>query len=86
MPKAAVLTDTDLIPANITPKAATPQRGETPAKAKVVETVPLQLRLPRAVVKQIKTAAIEHEQTISDFMQACFQSSMQTSKKLKTAE
>ena len=33
---------------------------------------PLQVRLPRAEVKAIKVAAAEREQTISEFMLACF--------------
>jgi uncharacterized protein (DUF1778 family) len=34
--------------------------------------MPLQLRLPRAEVRAIKIAAAEREQTLSDFMLACF--------------
>jgi uncharacterized protein (DUF1778 family) len=40
--------------------------------------MPLQIRLPRQEVKAIKVAAAESEQTISDFMLACFHAYMQS--------
>jgi uncharacterized protein (DUF1778 family) len=45
--------------------------------AKAVEEVkadqiPLQLRLPREAVRAIKKAAVDRDQTISEFMLACF--------------
>jgi hypothetical protein len=36
------------------------------------EQIPPQVRLPRYEVRAIKIAAVEREQTISDFMLACF--------------
>jgi len=37
---------------------------------------PLQIRIPAAEVKAIKRAALEADQTISDFMLACFHAYM----------
>lgn len=80
MPKAEPLTPDALAVAQITPQAATPARGhplrkkvDSPSKA---EQVPLQIRLPRDEVRAIKIAAAEHEQTISEFMLACFHAYM----------
>jgi uncharacterized protein (DUF1778 family) len=42
--------------------------------------MPLQIRLPREEVKAIKVAAAEAEQTISDFMLACFHARMHARK------
>jgi len=74
MPKAEPLTPAALAVPQITPKAATSARSQEPAAipASVVQMMPLQLRLPRAEVRAIKIAAAEREQTISDFMLACF--------------
>jgi hypothetical protein len=78
MPKAEPLTPAALAVAQITPKAATSARSQEPAAArpgrpaKTVQMMPLQLRLPRAEVRAIKIAAAEREQTLSDFMLACF--------------
>lgn len=74
MPKAEPLTAAALAAPQIVPQAATPARRapvivEAPPK---VETIPLQIRLPRADVRAIKIAAAQEEQTISDFMLACF--------------
>jgi uncharacterized protein (DUF1778 family) len=44
------------------------------------EQVPLQVRLPRDQVKAIKVAAVEREQTISEFMLACFHAFMNSGK------
>ena len=67
------------------PLAATAARGNA---AKVVckpqppaNDKPLQVRLPRAEVKAIKLAAAEREQTISDFMLACFHAYMKSTEK-----
>jgi hypothetical protein len=86
MPKATALTPAVLDVPQVTPLASTPARGDRsdrvlrrappPANDK-----PLQIRLPRAQVKAIKLAAAEAEQTISEFMLACFQSYMKTTKK-----
>ena len=42
--------------------------------------MPLQVRLPRDEVRAIKIAAAEREQTISDFMLACFHAYMKSGK------
>ena len=81
MPKPVALT-----PALVETPQATPQAATTPRSAiEVVEAqkpkpIPLQLRLPREEVKAIKIAAAEHEQTLSDFMLACFHVYMKTRK------
>lgn len=67
----------------MTPKAATPTRSSTPAskvtagaEPKIVDQVPLQVRLPREEVRAIKVAAAQRDMTISDFMLACFHAHM----------
>ena len=45
--------------------------------------MPLQVRWPREDVKAIKIAAAEAEQTISEFMLACFHAYMKTQKGLQ---
>ena len=82
MPKAEPLTPDVLAVAQITPQAATAARGH-PLREKgkpelKAEQVPLQIRLPRDEVRAIKVAAAEHEQTISEFMLACFHAYMKT--------
>lgn len=85
MPKATALTPAVLDAPQVTPLAATPARGDSgrvlrkaqpPANDK-----PLQVRLPRAEVKAIKMAAADREQTISEFMLACFHAYMKSTKK-----
>jgi hypothetical protein len=44
--------------------------------APVAKPSPLQIRIPAAEVKAIKRAALEADQTISDFMLACFHAYM----------
>jgi hypothetical protein len=39
---------------------------------------PLQVRWPAADVKSVKRAALEADQTVSDFMLACFHAHMKT--------
>ena len=85
MPKAVSLTP-DLVDApQITPQAATPDRAvkasaaAAPAQANPQpkgDVMPLQVRLPRQDVRAIKIAAAEREQTISEFMLACFHAYM----------
>jgi hypothetical protein len=75
MPKATELTAAALSVPQITPLAATQPRGEIAKQqdpAPVEKPVPLQVRLPREHVKAIKVAAAQSEQTISEFMLACF--------------
>jgi hypothetical protein len=83
MPKAVALTPELVETPQITPKAATPARSvanDTKKPAPKVKPIPLQVRLPRAEVKAIKVAAAQREQTISDFMLACFHAYMKTGK------
>jgi uncharacterized protein (DUF1778 family) len=49
-----------------------------PVKPTKPEQIPLQVRLPRAEVRAIKIAAAERDQTISDFMLACFHAYMES--------
>ena len=85
MAKAVPLTLDALKAPQITPQAATPARS---AVAKVVdadappkvEHVPLQVRIPKQAARAIKVAAAERDQTISDFMLACFHAYMKTTK------
>jgi hypothetical protein len=73
MPKPVPLTPTLVEAPQITPQAATgPRTATRTPRAPKVEQLPLQVRLPRDEVRAIKIAAAEREQTISDFMLACF--------------
>jgi hypothetical protein len=59
--------------APVAPRTVAPAPGiTTPAKAPKPDRIPLQLRLPRDKVRAIKIAAAQREQTLSDFMLACF--------------
>lgn len=51
------------------PKAALPP---------VADQTPLQIRIPKAEAKAIKRAALEADQTISEFMLACFHACMKS--------
>lgn len=82
MAKAIALTAETLQTPQVTPQAATPARGPAPkakAEPKPVQ-VPLQVRLPRDEVRAIKIAAAQNDQTISEFMLACFHAFMQSGK------
>ena len=88
MAKALALTPDTLTVPQITPKAATPARSATSAAAKAVrqpvaepkvDQVPLQVRIPRNDARAIKIAAAQSDQTISDFMLACFHAFMKSS-------
>ncbi len=84
MPKALELTDETLATAPSVPRAA--QSREAPTAMKVhkpsekVDQMPLQVRLPRQEVKAIKIAAAQAEQSISEFMLACFHAFMKSGK------
>jgi hypothetical protein len=80
MPKATSLTPDVLNVATGAPAAATTPRGPKAKAPPPPKTTPLQIRLPRQDVKAIKVAAAEAEQTISDFMLACFHAYMQSRK------
>jgi hypothetical protein len=45
-------------------------------KKSLDDQTPLQIRIPASEVKSIKRAALEADQTISDFMLACFHAHM----------
>lgn len=94
MAKAVPLTIETLKTPQITPLAATPARSpaakappafepmpedETKAEPKI-EQVPLQIRIPKDAARAIKVAAAERDQTISEFMLACFHAYMASSK------
>ena len=76
MPKPVALTPNLVETPPITPQAATTTRSAS--KAPKVAQIPLQVRLPRDEVRAIKIAAAEREQTISDFMLACFHAYMKS--------
>jgi hypothetical protein len=86
MAKAIPLTIDALKTPQITPMASTPARSVVVSKPSVVATkpkieqVPLQVRIPKDAARAIKVAAAERDQTISDFMLACFHAYMKTSK------
>ena len=80
MPKPVALTPDLMEAPQITPQAATSARAAA-GSAKTTSTLkpdqlPLQIRLPRQEVRAIKIAAAEREQTVSDFMLACFHAYM----------
>jgi hypothetical protein len=82
MPKPVALTPELVDAPQITPQAATPARSgrgtaKAPKAAKAAP-IPLQVRLPREDVRAIKIAAAEREQTVSDFMLACFHAYMKS--------
>jgi hypothetical protein len=80
MAKPTSLTPDALAAATPTPPAATtPRAPKANPEPPAVKTMPLQIRLPRQEVKAIKVAAAEAEQTISEFMLACFHAYMQAS-------
>ena len=80
MAKALVLSDEALAAPVAQPRAAqTPAKFEPPIKAAKLPKapqVPLQIRISANDAKAIKRAALEADQTISDFMLACFHASM----------
>jgi hypothetical protein len=78
MAKPTALTPDTLVASTATsPTAATTPRGATKNKPAQAKPVPLQVRWPREDVKAIKVAAAEAEQTVSEFMLACFHAYMQ---------
>ena len=82
MPKPTVLSPDALASSGATvPSAATLPRGHAPKPipTPAQQQMPLQVRLPRHEVRAIKIAAAEREQTISEFMLACFHAYMKTS-------
>src|SRR5689334_11019446 len=68
---------------NVASSRPPPQLHDAGQKQKLhppPKTTPLQIRLLCQDVKAIKVAAVEAEQTISNFMLACFHAYMQTRK------
>ncbi|WP_156967687.1 hypothetical protein [Methylosinus sp. PW1] len=63
-------------PPVITETAPPPPKAAKPPKAKKAPQVPLQIRISAADAKAIKRAALDADQTISDFMLTCFHASM----------
>ncbi len=84
MPKALELTEETLAVALSVPRAAqigTSASGRRQGRpTPKIEQMPLQVRLPRHEVRAIKIAAAESEQSISDFMLACFHAYMKSRK------
>jgi hypothetical protein len=78
MAKALVLSDETLAEPVAPPRAARPTLApaEKELKPQRLPQVPLQIRIGAADAKAIKRAALEADQTISDFMLACFHASM----------
>jgi hypothetical protein len=81
MAKALVLSDETLAAPVEQPRAAQPVKAERAAakpapKPVKAPTVPLQIRIGANDAKAIKRAALEADQTISDFMLACFHARM----------
>ena len=81
MPKVAEITADDLSRVTPVPRAATKPRQRVPASAGApVNDTPIQIRVPKAEAKAIRVAARESEQSISDFMLACFHATMKRGK------
>ncbi len=79
MAKALVLSDETLATPVAQPRAArpvVPVKVEKEPKPPKAPTVPLQIRIEANAAKAIKRAALEADQTISEFMLACFYASM----------
>lgn len=85
MAKAMTLSPDALKAPQVTPKAATPPRAPAPVEVKPapavkLDHVPLQVRIPRNDARAIKIAAAQADQTISEFMLACFHAHMKATK------
>jgi hypothetical protein len=79
MAKALVLSDETLAAPVEKPRAAQPVKPERKTKAAKLPKapqVPLQIRIGANDAKAIKRAALDADQTISEFMLACFHASM----------
>ena len=84
MAKALVLSEETLAAPVTQPRAAQTVRAPAPAAAPAPKAakppklpqVPMQIRIPAAEAKAIKRAALDADQTISDFMLACFHAHM----------
>jgi hypothetical protein len=81
MAKALVLSEDTLAvpveqPRAAQPVKAAPSPAPKAAKPPKAPQVPLQIRIGADDAKAIKRAALEADQTISEFMLACFHASM----------
>ncbi len=81
MAKALVLSEDTLAAPVEQPRAAQPVKpapspAPKAAKPPKAPQVPLQIRIGANDAKAIKRAALEADQTISEFMLACFHASM----------
>ena len=77
MAKPTALTPEALAPsAASTPAAATTPRGASKKKPPEAKPKPLQVRWPPVDVIAVKVASAKAEQTISEFMLACFHAYM----------
>lgn len=82
MAKPTSLTPEALTVLPSIPAAATPPRGgKTRQAPKPANDTPLQIRLPKSEARAIKIAAAEADQSISEFMLACFHACMQSRKR-----
>jgi len=82
VPKPVALTPALVDAPQIIPQASTSARAaaKPASNAPKPDQMPLQVRLPRQEVRAIKIAAAEREQTVSDFMLACFHDYMKSGK------
>jgi hypothetical protein len=82
MAKALVLSEETLAAPVVQPRAAQPpanaERATRAPKPPKAPLVPLQIRIGAGDAKAIKRAALEADQTISEFMLACFYACMKT--------
>jgi len=76
MAKAISLTDDILAAPAPPPRASAKPAKEAPPAEPRPPTVPLQIRIGAGDLKAIKRAALEADQTVSDFMLACFHAYM----------
>ena len=77
MAKPTTLTPDIMAVSAPAPTAAMAPRGGKTRKARAVNDRPLQLRVPKPEAKAIKIAAAHAEQSVSEFMLACFHAYMQ---------
>jgi len=76
MAKVTALSPELMTVAETPPTGAQNRVPSRAAAAPPAKPAPLQIRIPPAEVKAIKRAALEADQTISDFMLACFHAYM----------
>ena len=82
MAKALVLSEDTLATPPHKPRAAQAKAqpearpANVPASRPKVPQVPLQIRIPATEAKAIKRDALEADQTISEFMLACYHASI----------